>query len=282
MGITCQQLISTATVQLLEHSDSALLDAEVLLSHVLQQSRAWIMAYQDEKISAEQANQFKTLVTRREQGTPIAYLTGQQEFWSLPLKVNQHVLIPRPETELLVEQALELLPNDSTANIADLGTGSGAIALAIAYERPEAEITGVDQSEPALEVARENAANLRLSNTRFVVGNWLQPLSTGRIDMIVSNPPYIASADPHLQQGDVRFEPKTALVSGIDGLQDIFQIISQAPDYLSDNGYILLEHGFTQGKAVRRLLEQRGFGSVETATDLSGHPRVTQGQWQRN
>lgn len=281
MTATCQQLISDAVVDLLTRSDSALLDAEVLLSHVLQQSRAWIMAYQDELIEPALARQFRELVAQRRQGKPIAHLIGEREFWSLPIRVSADVLIPRPETELLVEQLLELYPPESTGSIVDLGTGSGAIAIALSYERPHCQLTAVEQSAAALALARRNAATIgTAANITFMAGSWFEPLADQRFDAIVSNPPYIAANDQHLQQGDVRFEPTAALVSGHDGLKDLHHIIEHAPDYLHNNGYLLLEHGYTQGPAVRQLAQRRGFTAVTTLRDLSGQPRATLGQWQ--
>ncbi len=279
MAKNCQQLISEATHRLLAHSDSALLDAEVLLSHTIQQSRSWIMAYQDEPVTEEHIAKFQALVDRREAGEPIAYLTGEREFWSQTLAITPDVLIPRPETEILVETALEFCPDNDDITLADLGTGSGAIAIALASERPKAQITAVDQSSAALKVAIKNAQYNNIKNIDFRHGSWFTPLQGLRFDFIVSNPPYIADKDHHLSQGDVRFEPQSALSSGHDGLQDIYIIIEQAPDFLQTGGYLLLEHGFQQAPHVRELLKRRGFSRICTREDYSGNPRVTYAQY---
>ena len=211
-------------------------------------------------------------------GIPIAYLTRQREFWSLPLEVTPDTLIPRPETELLVESALNLIPKRARCRVADLGTGSGAIALAIASERPNAEIVAVDISEAALKIARNNAASLNIDNIDFINSDWFESV-TGQFDVVVSNPPYIATSDKHLRKGDLRFEPKIALAAGTDGLESIRQIISGCKQMLCANANILMEHGYEQGAAVRKLLFAEGLQGVKTLQDLELRERVTVAQY---
>ncbi|CAN0602831.1 unnamed protein product, partial [Ectocarpus sp. 12 AP-2014] len=214
---------------------------------------------------------------RRQQGEPVAYLLGKREFWSLPLTVTPATLIPRPETELLIECALELsLPGD--ARVVDLGTGSGAIALALAHERPHWQVTGVDVSAEALEVARANAESLGLARVDWRLGNWLEPLGTERFSLIVSNPPYVTPDDPHLEMGDLPFEPRSALVAGEDGFADLRLITEAAPDHLVPEGWLMLEHGFEQGEGVRDLLTRAGFEAVRSHRDLSGQERISVGR----
>ncbi len=256
--------------------ESPKLDAEVLLGFVLGQSRTYLYTWPERELTASQQSQLNELVMQRAQGVPVAYLVGKREFWSLPLQVNEHTLIPRPETELLVEQALERLPQ--AGRVLDLGTGTGAIALALASERPDAEVWAVDASQEALQVARANTDQLELS-VRLIHSDWFAELGGQQFHLIVSNPPYIAEADPHLEQGDVRFEPLSALASGADGLADIRRIIGQAPGHLHPGGWLLFEHGYDQGNAVRELLRGAGFSAVETVQDYGGRDRVTLGQW---
>ena len=224
------------------------------------------------------AERFEALLARRQAGEPVAYLTGTQGFWTLELEVSPATLIPRPETELLVELALARSPVDAGARIADLGTGSGAIGLAIAKERPRAAVIATDASRAALEVARRNATRNRIATVEFREGDWLAPLAGETFDLIASNPPYIADGDPHLGEGDLRFEPPSALSSGADGLDAIRRIVRDAPAHLASGGWLLLEHGWDQGEAVRALLEAAGFMDVETAQDLEGRDRVTLGR----
>lgn len=252
-------------------------DAELLLLHAMQKSRAWLYAHSDECLDASTAMRFEESLARRKTGEPIAYLTGSREFWSLDLAVNPHVLIPRPETELLVESALQHLPQSEEASIVDLGTGSGAIALAIARERPRSRVLAIDVSDGALDIARSNAAKNGISNVDFAHGDWFASFGDRRFDLIVSNPPYVAQDDPHLDQGDLRFEPRNALVSGVDGLDAIRSIIDGAPNHLKSDGWLLLEHGFDQGAPVREILMRRGFKEVSTAKDLEGRDRVSAG-----
>ena len=268
------------TAQALATSTTGRLDAELLLAHVLDKPRSYLFTWPEQLLDGTQAAELRQLVSRRQAGVPVAYLIGQREFWHLTLKVTEATLIPRPDTELLVELALnpELLSwqePSATIQVADLGTGSGAIALALASERPHWDVVAIDKSPAALAVARENAANNRIMNTRFVEGCWCSPLTQNTMSLIVSNPPYIADGDPHLKEGDVRFEPISALTSGIDGLEDIRQIAEQALPCLVPGGWLLLEHGYDQGAKVQTILAQAGYTQIRTEADLAGHDRVT-------
>jgi len=275
------ELLRQAAAQL--PGEPARFEAEHLLAWVLRVDRAWLFAHSDAELETPARQQFEHLLNLRCAGEPLAYLLGRRGFWNLDLKVNPAVLIPRAETELLVEQALVHLPeNTSMQRIADLGTGSGAVALALAKERPLATVVATDVSAPALALAVKNAQAHSLDNVWFRRGHWCAALGGERFDMIVSNPPYIASDDPHLQQGDLRFEPPLALVSGSDGLAAIREIIRAAPDHLVEGGWLLLEHGYQQGAAICALLEQAGFSQVQTACDLEQRPRVTKGRWRRS
>jgi release factor glutamine methyltransferase len=253
-------------------------DGECLLAHVLDRPRGWLFAHADDPVAPPAAAAFLALLARRAAGEPVAYLTGVQGFWSLALQVSPATLVPRPDTERLVELALDRLPVDAPARVADLGTGSGAIALAIAKERPRAEVVATDASAAALGVARGNAARLGLGNVEFRLGDWLAPLAGERYDLIASNPPYIAAGDPHLAQGDLRFEPPSALASGADGLDAIRTIVAAAPAHLQPGSWLLLEHGWDQGARVRALLGDAGFAEVQTARDLGGRERVSGGR----
>ncbi len=261
----------------LSHSDSALLDAQILLAKVLQVGRSYFYAWPEKEISKEHIQAFELLLHRREQGEPIAYIVQTQEFWSLSLRVAPSTLIPRPETELLVETVLELVSIPNAIGI-DLGTGTGAIALALASEQPQWSLLGIDYSEQAVALAQSNQQQLAISNAQFSQSSWLENVDEqwlGQCDFIVSNPPYIDENDPHLAQGDVRFEPLTALVAINDGLQDIIDITAQAVDYLKVSGYLLFEHGFEQGASVRNILTTAGFFEAATLKDLAGLDRVT-------
>jgi release factor glutamine methyltransferase len=253
-------------------------EAEHLLLHVLGRDRAWLFAHGDDALPAESAAAFEDLLARRMVGEPLAYLLGQRGFWTLDLQVSPATLIPRPETERLVELALARLPPDHALRVADLGTGSGAIALAIASERPLAQLVATDISAEALGVAGANAQANGIANVAFRHGSWLAPLAGERFDLIASNPPYIAEDDPHLAQGDLRFEPPSALSSGTDGLDAVRAIVLAAPDHLVPGGWLLLEHGWDQGAPVRALLMARGFIDVATETDLEHRDRVTLGR----
>lgn len=249
------------------------LEAELLLAHVLGVNRAWFFAHADDGLGADATAAFGELVRRRAEGEPVAYITGTRDFWSMTLEVGPATLIPRPETELLVELVLDRLP--AGGRVLDLGTGSGAIALAVAKERPDASVTAVDFSEPALLVARRNAERHGLQRVRFAASDWYAAVGDERFDVIVSNPPYIESGDEHLGQGDLRFEPASALASGEDGLDDIRRIASGASAHLVDGGWLLMEHGWNQGDAARALLEREGLTDVFTAQDLEARDRVS-------
>lgn len=253
-------------------------DAEWLLLHVLGRPRSWLFAHATDLVDHTLVARYTDLLARRAQGEPVAYILGQRGFWTLDLAVSPDTLIPRPETELLVELALARLSIGQPLRIADLGTGSGAIALALAKERPQAQVVATDASQAALAVARQNAARNGVDNVAFRLGSWLQPLAGERFDLIASNPPYIAEGDPHLAQGDLRFEPGMALSSGPDGLDAIRTIVQDAPQHLSSGGWLLLEHGLAQGPAIAALLVGAGFESVATAQDLEQRDRVTLGR----
>jgi release factor glutamine methyltransferase len=250
-------------------------DAEWLLAHVLEKSRSWLYAHGDDALPDEAAQRYRAFLDRRIAGEPLAYLTGRKGFWRFELHVTPDTLIPRPETELLVELALAHLPRDRPVRIADLGTGSGAIALALAYERPRAQIVAVDASAAALEVARGNARALRLPNIEFRLGDWCEPLGDDTFDVIASNPPYIALGDLHLDA--LRYEPESALSSGHDGLDAIRAILRGAPAQLRPGGALLVEHGWEQGADVRALFKAQGLTLVETARDVEQRERVTSG-----
>lgn len=258
--------------------DQARREAEMLLQHLLGVGRAWLFAHADEALSAQTRHDYAALLARRMRGEPLAHITGKAGFWSLSLGVSPATLIPRPETEVLVEAALERIVSDADADIADLGTGSGAIALALAFERPHARVLATDFSVAALRQAEANARTNGIENVRFAQGDWCQALGVQCFDLIVSNPPYIAAADPHLERGDLRFEPGTALISGVDGLDAIRQIVSTAPAHLNPGGWLLLEHGWDQGEAVRELLREAGFEAVATRRDLEARERVSLGR----
>jgi release factor glutamine methyltransferase len=259
-------------------SDDARRDAEILLGHALDKSRAWLYAHGDDEISDVAAETFRSLLKQRVAGTPVAYLVGHREFWTLDLLVTPAVLIPRPESELLVELVLQHIPQSEKVDIVDLGTGSGAIALAIAHERPQSRVVATDASEEALSIARINAARLEIGNVEFIRSDWFDGLSRMMFDVIVSNPPYIASNDNHLSLGDLRFEPRGALASGVDGLDSIRAIVRSALEHLKPGGDLLMEHGFDQGAAVRELFAQSGFVDISTSRDSEARERVTGGR----
>ena len=271
-------LLAQARDKLQAASTEPMLDAEVLLAHALQRDRSWLYAWPEHQPDDVQTQAFRRLLELRSQGHPVAHLTGEREFWSLRLRVSRETLIPRPETELLIETALGLeLPAD--ARVLDLGTGSGAIALALAKERPHWQITGTDRSAAALDLAQENAVACGLVEIRWLVGDWFAALVPGEcFDLIVSNPPYVADGDPHLEQGDLRFEPAAALVSGADGLDDIRRIVADAGHYLRPGGWLWLEHGYDQGERVGHLLRQQGFAETRLHQDLAGRERISGGR----
>lgn len=253
------------------------IDARILLQHVLDVGHAHLVAHPAQVLTAEQVQSFHLLATRRALGEPVAYLIGKREFYGLGFTVTPAVLIPRPETELLVDLSLERIPLDSPCRVLDLGTGSGAIALTIARHRPLASITAVDISADAVAVAKTNAAQLNVNNVRILEGNWFCELGQERFDLIVSNPPYVAERDPHLSQGDLRYEPDWALTAGGAGLECIESIVASAPAHLAANGMLLLEHGYDQAQACRDLLSKAGFVGVFSLPDLAGILRVSGG-----
>jgi release factor glutamine methyltransferase len=256
---------------------SARIEVQCLLQAVLQANRAGLLAHPEQSLAAGQYARYMGLLERRLKGEPIAYLLGKREFYGLTFKVSPATLIPRPETELLVELALQRISEQGACRVLDLGTGSGAIALSIAHARPNAEVVAVDASAAALEVAQFNTQQLGIGNVRLLQSDWFSELHGKRFDIIVSNPPYIANDDAHLAQGDVRFEPRTALASGADGLDDIHHIVSQAKDHLNINGWLLLEHGYDQAAQVRALLQHAGFAGTFSELDLAGIERASGG-----
>ncbi|WAH57966.1 peptide chain release factor N(5)-glutamine methyltransferase [Pseudomonas silvicola] len=261
----------------LPESPTARLDIELLLAAALGKNRSYLHTWPERIVTTEAAATFDDYLQRRRQGEPVAYILGQQGFWKLDLEVAPHTLIPRPETELLVETALELLPA-TPAKVLDLGTGTGAIALALASERGGWQVTAVDRVAEAVALAERNRERLRLGNVRVLESHWYGALAGERFQMIISNPPYIRAADPHLVAGDVRFEPTSALVAGADGLDDLRTIIAQAPAHLAAGGWLLLEHGYDQAAAVRELLAKHDFEQIESREDLGGHERITLGR----
>lgn len=253
-------------------------EAEWLLSHVLGKSRSWLYSHGDDGVDAAGAARFDDLLGRRVAGEPVAYLIGRRGFWQFDLNVTPATLIPRPETELLVELALDRLSGDRPWRVVDLGTGSGAIALALAHERPNAQVVATDASAAALDVARGNAEALKLSRVEFRAGSWFDPLRGERFDLIASNPPYIADDDPHLTRGDLRHEPRPALASGADGLDALRVLAAGAVDHLQPGGWLLVEHGWDQAEPVRGLLHAAGLLEVRTARDLGNRDRITVGR----
>lgn len=268
-----RDMLALATQQLGER-----VDAELLLLHLLGKPRSWLFAHADEVVGMDVQTAYATLVGRRLEGEPVAYITGRRGFWTLDLEVTPATLIPRPETELLVEFALQRLPANFDGTLADLGTGSGAIALAMARERPRAHVIATDASVEALAVARRNAERHRIGNVSFRHGDWLAPLVDVQLAMIVSNPPYIETADAHLLQGDLRFEPGSALASGRDGLDDIRRIVDTARGHLQPGGWLMFEHGWNQGASVRKLLSDAGYQDVVTECDIEQRERVSAGR----
>lgn len=277
---TIAALIAEGARRLDGHSEQPFLEAEILLSHVTGKNRTHFRAFAEAEVPAAEALAYRSLIEQRHSGLPIAYLTGVREFWSLAFEVTPDVLIPRPETELLVEIALDWIEALSAPDLLDLGTGSGAIAISIAKERPDARLSAVDLCTHALALAKRNAARLGAPQIRFLCGDWLLALPEGeRFDLIVSNPPYIPDQDTHLTAGDLRFEPRSALASGPDGLDAIRTIAREACTRLKTGGGIALEHGFDQAPAIQTILSTLGYEAIETREDLQRHPRVTMARY---
>lgn len=266
------------TVSELSESESPKRDAEILLEHVTGKSRTYLLAFGETLLTAEQEAQLAALLARRKTGEPVAHLVGEREFWSLPLYVSAATLIPRPDTECLVEQALARLPT-AACSILDLGTGTGAIALALATERPDCTVMAVDVMPDAVTLAQRNVERLGLGNVTVLQSSWFTALENRLFALIVSNPPYIDEHDPHLAQGDVRFEPLTALVAANEGLADLDHIVTTSRQHLLPGGWLLVEHGWTQGNAVRSLFTNAGYRAVATCRDYGGNERLTLGQW---
>lgn len=274
-----KQALVYAKENLADKSESPMLDAELLLSYVLAESRAHLHAWPEKVLTLEQTRQFETCLKRRIGGEPVSYVTGTKEFWSLNFKVTRDTLIPRPETELLVETVLRLFPENNQLTLADLGTGSGAVAIALAYERPRWQIHATDINPQTLAIATENAAQFNIKNISFHIGSWLSALPVKKFDVIVSNPPYISEQEwQHFQNG-LAHEPVSALLSENEGLADVEEIMSSADKYLEAGGYLILEHGYEQGDKVRQLFASYGYKSVETVRDLAGHERVSLGRY---
>ncbi|WP_105739041.1 peptide chain release factor N(5)-glutamine methyltransferase [Cronobacter dublinensis] len=272
-----QQWLKQA-IHRLSDSESPRRDAEILLGFVTGRTRTFILAFGETSLADDELTRLDALLARRVQGEPVAYLTGQREFWSLPLEVSAATLIPRPDTECLVEQALARLPA-APCRILDLGTGTGAIALALACERPDCQVTALEVIPEAVALARRNAQRLGIDNVTVLQSHWFSALTDARFSLIVSNPPYIDGDDPHLTQGDVRFEPKSALVAPDAGLADLDAIITGARRFLENDGWLLVEHGWRQGGAVRELFTRAGYHGVETCRDYGGNERLTLGQY---
>lgn len=274
-----QTLLSRSVTRLSKTSDTAHLDAEVLLCHCLDKNRSYLRAWPEHQPSETQSQQFWTLIDQRCQGEPIAYLTGKREFWSRTFTVTPDVLIPRPDSELLIELSLKLIAKNQACKIIDLGTGSGVLAITLAAERPLATVIASDISNAALNIAKKNAEQLTISNLSFVASHWFDSVPDNEFDLVISNPPYIATDDPHLQQGDLRFEPSSALISDEQGLKDIRLLAEQARKHLKANGQLMIEHGYSQQTQVQAILKLLNYRQIQTHTDLSGNPRVTLGIW---
>ncbi|ESS71802.1 release factor glutamine methyltransferase PrmC [Methyloglobulus morosus KoM1] len=276
---TLKSTLAEAVSLLQATTESPLLDAELLLCHVLGKDRSYLRAWPDAELNPEQLHAYRALVNDRRQGKPIAYLTGTREFWSRDFHISPDVLIPRPDTELLIELSLALIPTNQPSRIIDLGTGSGIIAITLAAERPAIHVSATDISATALQVAKANAARHQVERIQFCQSHWFDDVPTGKFDLVVSNPPYLASDDEHRQQGDLRFEPLTALVSAQQGLSDIQTIAETARNRLENGGFLLVEHGYNQKEAAQKLFRNLGYHNVQTHHDLSGQPRVTLGQY---
>ena len=278
---TIKKAIQDACSELAGTSDTSRLDSEILLAHALDCDRTYLHTWPERTLTSKQQQTFQQLIERRLTGEPIAYITGNREFWDMTLQVTPDTLIPRPETELLVETVLKIVPANATWNIADLGTGSGAIALAIARQRPGCQVTATDTSAKALAVAEKNANRYDVKNVRFVEGHWFQPIENDHFQVIVSNPPYVHPDDPHLQEGDLRFEPTQALQSIPDGMRDIRIITNAARGHLLPPGWLILEHGYNQGQATMNRFRELGYENVSVVEDLSHNERICIGKWEK-
>ena len=276
-----KSLLKESTSLLEITSDSASLDSEILLCQILKKERSFLRAWPDLELQTKQTNQFWSLIKQRQQGTPIAYITGNKEFWSRDFHVNPDVLIPRPDTELIIELSLKLILDNKPIKIIDLGTGSGIIAITLAAERLQADISATDLCLAALSIAKLNARKHDINNIKFYQSNWFANVPPIKFNLIITNPPYIAEDDVHLTQGDIRFEPRSALCSGKQGLNDIIIIADTARNFLEPGGHLLIEHGYDQQHSVQSILKDYHYDFVQTATDLSGQPRVTYGQWNK-
>ena len=276
-----KSLLKESTSLLEISSDSASLDAEILMCQILKKERSFLRAWPDIELQSKQTNQFWSLIKQRQQGTPIAYITGNKEFWSRDFHVNPDVLIPRPDTELIIELSLKLILDNKPIKIIDLGTGSGIIAITLAAERLQADISATDLCLAALSIAKLNARKHDINNIKFYQSNWFANVPPIKFNLIITNPPYIAEDDVHLTQGDIRFEPRSALCSGKQGLNDIIIIADTARNFLEPGGHLLIEHGYDQQHSVQSILKEYHYDFVQTATDLSGQPRVTYGQWNK-
>ncbi|WP_428243858.1 peptide chain release factor N(5)-glutamine methyltransferase [Gynuella sp.] len=267
-------------IDIVNRTDTPLLDAQILLAHVLGESRTYLLAFSEVEVSVSNMAEFESLIRQRRQGHPVAYLLGEKEFWSLPFYTGASTLIPRADTERLVEVTLETLPETASLNVADLGAGTGAVAIALATERPCWKLFAVEKSPDALALAEKNIARHQVVNVKPVLSDWLSAFEDLSLDVLVSNPPYIDEMDPHLSQGDVRFEPRTALVADDHGLADFKAIIQQAQRVLKPGGWVFFEHGFEQAKDLSRLLLSAGYRDIECFNDYAHHPRVTRARWQ--
>ncbi len=279
--IKLKELLREGQIQLKDQSPSAAEDCEILLGQILSKNSAWLITHGDRLITSEQTLAFRAHLQRRSAGEPVAYIIGQRAFWEHHFEVNPSVLIPRPESEILVELVVQIVSEQAftseSQSIADLGTGSGAIAISLAHELPQTDIIAVDVSVDALAVARRNADNIGVTNITFIESDWFSQLDEQRFSIIVTNPPYIATDDPHLARGDLRFEPIDALTAEPEGIDDIHKIVNQSKAYLQPLGHLLVEHGFEQGAAVRKLFSDAGFKDIATHRDIAGLERVSCG-----
>lgn len=275
---TIAESLQWAYSQLVDSSESANVDAEALLLHCINKQRSFLYTWPEKVLTADQFKAYKVMIEKRQQGVPVAHIIGEREFWSLPFIVNSTTLIPRPDTEILVETALNL-PIAETARVLDLGTGTGAIALSLASERQQWQVTAVDKVAEAVELAKANRQNLNLTQVEILQSDWFSAVEEQQFQLIVSNPPYIDETDEHLSLGDVRFEPSSALTAGEAGFADLFHIAKHAPKHLSEGGYLLLEHGFEQALIVRQKLIDLGYDNVATVRDFGSNDRCTLGQW---